>query len=271
MDKVPARSPDPRNTRDKTRFAQFTRSILQVVAVALGLLVGYLQIRDIKPDILFTHSTPDIIWRLALVLIYWSCVAAINFEIHVQELAYVAIPGQGRWPVQLYVVLAAFVLIFAALLTSYGNITHFSVALTCFLLTDYGSWLYLRRFLRSSIDESRIYYLAEKKFYELAILSMVEHHVFGRWKWYRFVAGATIVVVADLLAFNHSFREATASAVQIICPWLPSADAIPLFYSMLFLLYVLVMEIWIWVHRIQINVRLDTLEYLNGRYQLTPR
>jgi hypothetical protein len=115
MDKVPARSADPRDTRDKTRFAQFTRSILQVVAVALGLLVGYLQIREIKPDLLLTHSTPDIIWRLALILIYWSWVAAINFEIHIQELAYVALPGQRRWPVQLYVGLAVFVLIFAAL------------------------------------------------------------------------------------------------------------------------------------------------------------
>jgi len=271
MDKVPARSADPRDTRDKTRFAQFTRSILQVVAVALGLLVGYLQIREIKPDLLLTHSTPDIIWRLALILIYWSWVAAINFEIHIQELAYVALPGQGRWPVQLYVGLAVFVLIFAALLTSYGNITHFSVALTCFLLADYGSWLYLRRFLRSSINESRMYYSNEKMFYELTILSMVEHHVFGRWKWYRFIAGATIVVVADMLAFDHAFRETTASTVQIVCPWLSLSDAIPLFYSMLFLLYVLVMEVWIWVHRIQIQVRLDTLEYLNGRYHLTPR
>jgi len=271
MTNVPARSADPRDTRDKARFAQFTRSILQVAAVAVGLLIGYLQIKDIQPDVLLTPSTADIIWRLALVLYYWSCVAAINFEIHIQELAYVALPGQGRWPVQLYAVLAVIVLIFAALLTSYGNITHFSVALTCFLLADYGSWLYLRRFLRSSIEGSRIYYSTERKFYELALLNMVERHMFGRWKWYRFIVGATIVTVADMLAFNHAFRETTASAVLIICPWLSSSAAISLFYALLFLLYVLLMELWIWVHRIQIHVRLDTLEYLNGLYQLTPR
>jgi hypothetical protein len=176
MTNVPARSADPRDTRDKARFAQFTRSILQVVAVAVGLLVGYLQIKDIKADVLLTPSTADSVWRLALILIYWSCVAAINFEIHIQELAYVTFPGHGRWRVKLYVVLAVFVLSFAALLTSYGNITHFSVALTCFLLADCVSWLYLQRFFRSSIDESRIYYSTERKFYELAL---VERHMFG--------------------------------------------------------------------------------------------
>jgi hypothetical protein len=271
MDRVPGRFAYPQDTRDKTRFAQFTRSILQVVAVILGLLVGYLQIKDIKPDVLFTPSTADIIWRLALVLYYWSWVGAINFEIYIQELAYVAFPGQGRWPVQLYIVLAVFVLIFATLLASYGNIAHFSVALTCFLLVDGASWLYLRRFFRSSIDDSRVYYSSERRFYELAILSMVERHMFGRWKWWRLMAGAAIVITADVLAFNRAFREATASAVQIICPWLSSSDATLLFYSMLFLLYVLLMEVWLWVRRIRLHVRLDTLEYLNGLYQLTPR
>jgi hypothetical protein len=269
MDKV--QSADPRETRDKTRFVQFTRSIIRVVAVVLGLLVGYLQIRDIKPDALLTPSTADIIWRLTLVLYYWSWVGGFNFDINIQERAYVAFPGQGRWPVRLYVVLAACVLVAVMLLTSYGNIAHFSTALSCFLLVDYGSWLYLRRFIRSSIDESRLYYSTEGKFYDLAILNMVERYMFGRWKWWRLMAGATIVIVADVFAFNQAFRETTARGVQIICPWLSTSDAIPLFYSMLFLLFVLITELWIWLRRVRIYVRLDALEYLNGLYHLTPR
>jgi hypothetical protein len=85
------------------------------------------------------------------------------------------------------------------------------------------------------------------------------------------MAGTSIVFSADVFAFNQAFRGATSNAVQLICPWLSSSDAILLFYSMLFLVYVLVMELWIWLHRIRIYLRLDTLEYLSGLYRLTPR
>lgn len=49
------------------------------------------------------------------------------------------------------------------------------------------------------------------------------------------------------------------------------AEAALLFYSALFLLYVLPMELWLWGHRIRMHLRLDSLEHLNDRYHLTPR
>jgi hypothetical protein len=271
MEKLLRGSPDARDTRDKARFAQFSRLIIRATAVAFGLLIAYLQIKDIKPDALVSRYSADIIWRLALVFYYWSWVGGVNFDINIQELAYVGFPGQGRWPLQPYAVLVIFVVVAAILLISYGNITYFSLALTGFLLVDHASWIYLRRFFRNSIDDSRIYYTAEKKLYELEILNMAESHMFGRWKLWRLMAGAIIVIAADTFAFNQAFREALASTVQIICPWLSLKDAVSLSYSVLFLLYVLVMELWLWLRRIRMYFRLDMLEYLNGLYHLTPR
>jgi hypothetical protein len=271
MEKLLRGLPNTREARDKTRFAQFTRAIIRAAALVFGLLVAYLQIKDIRPDALLTPHSADIIWRLALIFYYWSWVAGLNFDINIQELAYLAFPGQGRWPLQLYVILAVFVTVAAILLLSYGNITRFSLALTGFLLVDYASWFYMRRFIRGSIDESRTTYATEGKFYEVEILSMVESQVFGQWKLWRLAAGAAIVIAADVFAFNRAFREATADAVQMICPWLSSGDAALLFYSALFLLYVLLMELWLWSHRIRMYLRLDTLEHLNDRYHLTPR
>ncbi len=271
MERLLRVSTDTRDARDKTRFAQFTRSIIRAVAVAFGVLVACLQIKDIRPDALLTPSSADIIWRTALVCYYWSWVAGINFDINVQELTYTAFPGQGRWPLPLYLILAVFVVMAVILLTSFGNIARFSLALTGFLIVDYASWFYVRLFLRTSIDDSRARYSGEGKHYELEILGLVERQVFGRWKLWRLMAGAAIVMAVDVFAFNQAFREAIGSAVQIICPWLSSADAISLSYSVLFFLYVLVMELWLWLHRIRMYLRLDTLEYLNGLYHLTPR
>lgn len=271
MEKLLRGYPDTRESRDKTRFARLTRSIINALAVVLGLLFAYLQIKDVRPDAFLTPSSADIAWRAALVFYYWSWVGGAKFDINLQELAYVAFPGQGKWSLQPYAGLVIFVLVAAVLLESYGNIAHFSLALTGFLLVDHALWLYLRLFLRKSIDDSRIYYTGERKFLELEILSMVESFLFGRWKVWRLVSGATIVIGADVFAFNQAFQEMTASAVQIICPWLSSSEAILLSYSLIVLLYVLVMESWLWLNRIRTYLRLDTLEYLNGRYHLTPR
>ena len=52
---------------DKTRFARLTRSIINALAVVLGLLVASSQIKDIRPDALLTTSSADIAWRAALV------------------------------------------------------------------------------------------------------------------------------------------------------------------------------------------------------------
>jgi hypothetical protein len=271
MEKVLRGFPGTRESRDKTRFARLTRSIINTVAVVLGLLIAYLQIKNIRPDVLLTSSSADILWRVALVAYFWSWVGGANYDTNIQELAYAAFPGHGKWPLQPYVVLVILVLMAAILLETYGNIAHFSLALTGFLLVDHVSWLYLRRFLQKSIDDSRIVYTAEGKFYELEVLRMVRDYMFGPWKLWRLVVGAIFVIAADMFAFNQAIQQATVSALQNTCPWLSSNDAILLSYSVLFFLYVLAMESWLWLNRIQMYLRVVTLEYLDRLYHLTPR
>jgi hypothetical protein len=183
---------DARAGREKTRFARRTRSIFNTAAIVLGLLIAYLQIKHIKPDLLLTTSSADIVWRVALVAYYWSWVGGANFDTNIQELAYASFPGHGRWPLQSYAVLTILVLMGAVLLVTYENIAHFSLALTGFLLADYASWFYLRRFLRQSVDDSQAAYSAGSRFYELEILKLVRDYIFGQWKLWRLMVGAIL-------------------------------------------------------------------------------
>ena len=115
MEKLLRGCSDARESRDKTRFARLTRSIINALAVVLGLLVAYSQIKDIRPDALLTTSSADIDWRAALVFYYWSWVAGAKFDTNIRELAYVAFPGQGKWPLQPYAVFMIFVVMAAIL------------------------------------------------------------------------------------------------------------------------------------------------------------
>ena len=60
-----------------------------------------------------------------LVFYYWSWVSGINFDVNFQELALVSFPGQGRWPLPLYVALVIFVvmaLVLSLLATLYPSL-----------------------------------------------------------------------------------------------------------------------------------------------------
>jgi hypothetical protein len=263
--------PNTRVERDKIRFARFTRSIIRGIAVVIGVIFAYLQLKDVQANTLLTSSTADIIWRAALVIYYWAWVVGVTFDTNIQELAYVSFPGNGRWPFQAMGVVAIFVVIAYILLQSHGNIAHFSLALTAFLIVDHATWLYIRRFLRDTIDQSRTRYTRQKQFYELEILNTVEGQVFGEWKLWRLLTGTIIVLTADVFSFNQAFRDASANVVQIICPWLSSGEAASIFYSSLVLLFVVAMEMWHWLLRIRTYLRMDTLEHLHTSYRLVPR
>jgi hypothetical protein len=262
---------DARVDRDKIRFARFTRIVIRLVAAGLVLVFAYLQLKGIRTNTVLTSSTADIIWRVALVIYFWTWVRGVSFDADIQELAYVTFPGQGKWSMQAIGVLALFIVVAWVLLASYGDIIHFSLALTAFLIVDHGIWFFMRRFLRGVIDQSRARYTHQKQYYELEILKTVVGQVFGKWKLWRLIPGTLIVLTADLFAFSESFRDASTSVAHVICPWLSLEETASLFYSFLVLLFVIVMEIWHWLLRVRTNVRVDTLEYLQRSYRLEPR
>jgi hypothetical protein len=252
-------------------FARFTRTVIKWVAFGLGAYFTYLQVKDIRADVILTPVASDLLWRSSLVIYYWCWIFGSYFDTNIQELAYASFPGKGKWPVQAFGALFLLVLVAGALLGAQGNITYFSLALAAFVTVDHLLWFYLKHVLKDSARDSRAEYKKGHRYYDLEILNAVDYQVQGPWKYRRLVAGATIVLVINLFAFSQIFRGFFVQAVELAAPWLSVQDATNLAYSLLVLLFVGVMEVWHWFMRFSTTMELKVLNTLSENYELTPR
>src|SRR6266446_2677253 len=105
------RPPGSAEERDKIRFARFTRTVIKWVAVGLGVFFTYLQLKDIRADAILTPVASDVLWRSTLVIYYWCWIFGTNFDTNIQELAYAALPGKGKWPAQAFGALILFIVV----------------------------------------------------------------------------------------------------------------------------------------------------------------
>jgi len=256
---------------DKLRFARFTRQVIRYVAIGLGALFTFLQIKGLKPEDFITPVASDVLWRATLVIYYWCWIFGMHFDTNVQEEAYVSFPGKGRWPAQAFGALILFVGVAAVLLWTQGRRLYFAAALTAFFVVDHGMWFYLQRFLKRSIWQSRTTYNEQRRFFNLEILNTVDRQVMGPWKSHPMYAGAAIVVAIDLFAFVAPFREFLTDLASKPLFWLSSEEITNLLFTSLVLLFVVLMELWHWIKRLQTKLRTQALEDLKQDYLLEPR
>src|SRR5207253_64736 len=151
---------------------------------------------------------------------YWCWIFGTNFDTNIQELAYSALPGKGKWPARAFGALILFIVVAAVLLWAQGSIIYFSLALTAFITVDHALWFYIKYFLKRSIEQSRAKYRIEKKYYELEIVNTVDRQVMGDWKYKRLYVGAVVVLLIDLFAFSDSFRHMVVQGLGNAAPWL---------------------------------------------------
>jgi hypothetical protein len=230
-----------------------------------------LQIGDIRADAILTPIASDLIWRSSLVVYYWCWILGAYFDTNVQELAYASFPGKGKWPLQGLAALVLLVLVAGAMLKAEGNIKYFSLALAAFVAVDHLLWFYLKYVLRQSAARSETEYLKKRQYYDLEILRTVNNQVQGAWKYRRLAAGAAIVLIMNLFAFNQWFRDLVAGLIRAIAPWLSMPEATNLAYTILVLLFVVVMEVSHWFMRFSMAMKLRALNSLAAAYKLTRR
>ena len=78
---------------EKSSFVRWTEWLINGTATLIAFWFGWLLLRDIKADAILTPLAADVLWRLTLVLYYWSWIAGTRADTRIQALAYVSFPG----------------------------------------------------------------------------------------------------------------------------------------------------------------------------------
>jgi hypothetical protein len=238
-------------------FAHGTNRLVRLVEFSLPVIVGGLELRDLihqqgitrLPDtLLHAFANPDIsivLWKVALVIYFFSWVFGAESDTDMQSEVYLAAPHEGRLTKQDIGVMVGIAVGFAVLCMVSDNYRWFALALTGFWTINVLAWRYMVGALKTPIHQSYVKYGRAKQYVAMEKLRAVERYITGRWQWWRFAAGAVLAVAMDVLSFfplGRGYAEAS------------------IFFFVVF------MESWIWIMRSRTRLSLRVLDGLTERY-----
>jgi hypothetical protein len=242
--------------------ARHIRSLVKYVATALGIGFAWLKLsnadfRPVAADVtaaLVFHTT------MALFVICW--VKGLYSDTDQQELVYVAAPNKLHTYTGTSIVALSLFLVFVLLCVTYTT-TAFAYSLLFFHIVNIAAWLYLSKVvMRGEFLKSMDIYRKAREFFHVEQLRVVyEMYLDGSWQVKRFVAGGVVAVAAVVL------RYVTVTGQDFI-QFRGYSLGTELAIALLFLIYVVVMEVWIWRERIRMAARVGLINQLRESYTL---
>jgi hypothetical protein len=255
-------------TRYRILFARSTRKIVVYITTALALGFTVLQVRDFTVEPVITGTASEVVWRGALIVYFWCWRFGCIRDTDIQELAYVSLPNKGQWPLRSYGIVGLLIAVAVVLVAAQGNVFWFSIALTFFFILDHVGWQHLVAVLSEEARKSNEEFREKRQYFALERLRLVRQQIQGNWKWWRFGAGAAIIVVTDAFAFVPAFRSFLAAQVMAVKAGLSASEAEAFVYSLLVLSFVVVMEVWHYWIRLKTWISLDCIDELSENYIL---
>jgi len=240
--------------------ARYIRVLINTSATILGLSFAKLKLEGVDLHPLASDLTANLIFQLSMALYYASWIYGLNSDTDEQELIYVAAPNKKHTYIG-GAVTAILVTSLFALLYKFNRPEQFAYFLLAFLFINIGAWLYLTKVVMKKE------YLKSKKIYEKAsdfsrlekLRLIYEWYLAGTWQWVRFGVGGLVTLAAVLLAVYAKQGHKTLHIVTF-------SISMELVVSLLLLLYILVMEAWIWRNRIIMTAQLALVDQLRERY-----
>ncbi|MDD4884068.1 hypothetical protein [Sulfuricurvum sp.] len=240
--------------------ARYIRMLIGASATILGLLFAKLKLEGIDLHPLASDLTADLIFQLSMALYYFCWIFGLNSDTDEQELIYVAAPNKKHTYIG-GAITAILITSLFAVLYKFNRPEQFAYFLLAFLLINISTWIYLTKVvMRKEYLKSKEIYEKAGDFSRLEKLRLVyEWYLVGSWQWVRFGVGGLVALATVLVAVyakqGHKTFQITAFSLSM-----------ELVVSLLLLLYVLVMETWIWRNRIIMTAQLALIDQLRERY-----
>jgi hypothetical protein len=256
--------------RELAGFARLIRRSITLIAFGLGSAFTWVQLKDLRFGSVISSVDPDTTRQILLAIYYWCWVYGAKFDVDIQEAAFSRNIGAVREVLRAIAFIVVFGIVAGILFLVSKNDQTFAVALTLFLLSNIaGFFLYILPFVKPLFDTSRREFAAGHNYTDLVLLEVVYDYMYGRWQWFRFAVGLGLVCFILLISFSNYVREGVSVAISDLVPSLFDfrtvySDA----PSLSFLVFVCVMEAWIYLMRFKVQISLQVIERLVRDYHL---
>jgi hypothetical protein len=255
---------------EMTVIARDLRKLIKYIGAALFAIFTYLQLKDFQVGSAIETISPDLLRRLVMILYYWCWIFGATFDTDIQEMAYFTEKGRNRLTLKSVALIVLFGIVFAVLLWAERDDRLFAAALTTFFLCNVAGFAYVLWFIAPIVGNSSQKYREGRNYFSLAQLELVAGFMNGWWQRARFATGIVLVAIMNAICFSDAVRTAIAGLIArlVSVDAAQLADRLP---TLMFVIFVVLLEGWIWIQRGRVIVALGLLEQLSAGYRLEPR
>jgi hypothetical protein len=241
-----------------------------MIGGALVLGFGWLQLKDFPLIPLLESTQVGFVLKVALTLYYFSWVFGANFDVGLQQAAFLQDRHRGNMGWRAIAAIVGFGVVAAILLWVSNDEKRFSVALIAFVAANVVGWHVLAARVSSIGHASLI--LAEGDFFEIERIRLVQEFMNGDWQRWRFLVMFLIATIGVAICFLPALRAAIQIAVVALAPDLTKKEAIidQLLPTSVFLMFLVVGESWIWTMRARTRLFLALIDHLRVTYEIRP-
>jgi hypothetical protein len=252
----------PQQKKNQLAFFKRIRLIIQLIAAALGLYYGYLQLSGLEVEAFKTDGFADTLMKITLLIYYLAWLKGNLMDLKDEEAIFMMPPNKGKFSFSAIMMILLLAIIFF-FLCYFKSKRIFALILDAFMISNIYGWQYLIKFISDSVKENKEFYNSENKNFRNEYLRiMVEDYLKGCWQYWRFGVGIFMLIIINILVFTN-FSLLISSGLN-----LKSAELVK---AIGFIIFITVFEGWIWYMRLRRSVSLNLIDKLDEEYYMTKR
>lgn len=247
---------------------------IKIVALILGLSVTFLELKDAPLDGFTRSFDNSSLMKIGMVIFFFGWLSGTTHDTELQREGYCRDRGKGAVGGEEIAGIVVFLAVFSALFVLHDDLVWFQAALFVFLLVNVWTWQVIFRRTKEMIEASYEQFTSPgdtRDNCSLAKLLVVVQYMNGPWQRRRFISLILLAGLQLLAAVLLQRGMLAPLAGDLKLNGVPAAVLINYLPGALFILYVLVSEIWMKVYRIKAFSDLATIDYLEEHFAVSKR
>ncbi len=231
---------------------------MNAVPFVLATAFVWLKFQGVQIVPVVSDLSSDLVFKATMATYFWCWIFGLRIDIDHEEDVLLRPPtDKGVIPVGGWVSWVTLVSIFG-ILCVVRTPKELATVLGAFLLANVITWRYfVIRILKPTVIQLKTEYIAVADYMGLEQLKLVyDDYLVGRWQWMRFTTGFAVIGLVFASAFSN-LGDRLAGTIGL------STDLI---VSLEILLFVFIMEAWIWAKRFRVKGGLELLADLRAAY-----
>lgn len=256
------------------RLAAMMVRWIKAVAILLGSTVTFLEVRNAPLDRLTQSFDNSALMKIGLVIFFFAWLWGATNDTEIQRQGYCRDPKKGRVGAEEIFGILVFVAVFSMLFVLHDRLIWFQGFLLLFIVVNTWTWRVIFRRTIPMIKSSYRKFLGEAATVDncsLAKLLVVVQYMNGPWQRRRFLALILLSLVQLLAAFLVASGSLAGLVAGSMIRGVPGEVLVGYLPGTLFIVYVLISEVWMKLYRVKVFSDLETIDYLESHFLLSKR